>query len=63
MITNIVVFFAILSLVYTLRFVVEFIIKFLSEEPKLMKLSKVDIVFLYLTISYLITFIIRWSNV
>jgi hypothetical protein len=63
MITNIVVFFAILSLVYTLRFVVEFIIKFFSEEPTLMKLSKVDTVFLYFAISYLITFIIRWPNV
>jgi hypothetical protein len=63
MITNIIIFFAVLSVVYLLRFIVEFFIKFFSEEPTIMKLSKVDTVVLYFAISYIITFLIRWTNV
>jgi hypothetical protein len=63
MMVNILVFLLVLSLVYILRFVSEFIIKLFSDEPSIMRLSKVDKVFLYLTISYIITFIIRWPNV
>jgi hypothetical protein len=63
MMTNVLIYFSILSLIYLLRFIFEFLIKLLSEEPSVMKISKYDEVFLYLSISYLITFIIIWPNV
>jgi len=63
MMTNVLIYFSVLSLIYLLRFIFEFLIKLLSEEPSVMKISKYDEVFLYLSISYLITFIIIWPNV
>jgi hypothetical protein len=63
MMINIIIFLMILSSLNLLRFIVEFLIKFFSEEPTIMKLSKIDTVLLYLSISYIITFIIRWPNV
>ncbi len=60
---NILVFLMVLSVVYLLRFVSEFVIKLFSDEPSIMQLSQVDKTFLYLSISYIITFIIRWPNV
>jgi hypothetical protein len=60
---NILVFLMVLSIVYLLRFVSEFVIKLFSDEPSIMQLSQVDKAFLYLSISYIITFIIRWPNV
>jgi len=63
MMTNVLIYFSILSLIYLLRFIFEFLIKLFSEEPSVMKISKYDEVFLYLSISYLITFIIIWPNV
>lgn len=63
MMVNIIIFLMILSVLNLLRFIVEFLIKFFSEEPTIMKLSKIDTVLLYLSISYIITFIIRWPNV
>jgi hypothetical protein len=60
---NILVFLMVLSIVYLLRFVSEFVIKLFSDEPSIMQLSQVDKTFLYLSISYIITFIIRWPNV
>jgi hypothetical protein len=58
MINEIKIFFLILSVVFSLRFVVEFIIKLLQEEPVPMKISKVNEVFLYLSLSYIITSLI-----
>jgi hypothetical protein len=63
MMTNVLIYFSVLSLIYLLRFIFEFLIKLFSEEPSVMKISKYDEVFLYLSISYLITFIIIWPNV
>jgi hypothetical protein len=63
MMINILVFLMVLSIVYLLRFVSEFVIKLFSDEPSIMQLSQVDKAFLYLSISYIITFIIRWPNV
>jgi hypothetical protein len=63
MMLNILVFLMVLSVVYLLRFVSEFVIKLFSDEPSIMQLSQVDKTFLYLSISYIITFIIRWPNV
>ena len=58
MINEIKVFLLVLSVVYTLRFILEFIIKLFQEEPVPMKLNKVNEVFLYLSLSYIITSII-----
>lgn len=58
MINEIKIFFLILSVVFSLRFVAEFIIKLLQEEPVPMKISKVNEVFLYLSLSYIITSLI-----
>lgn len=58
MINEIKIFFLILSVVFTLRFIVEFIVKLYQEEPVPMKINKVNEVFLYLSLSYIITSII-----
>jgi hypothetical protein len=58
MINEIKIFFLILSVVFTLRFVVEFIVKLYQEEPVPMKINKINEVFLYLSLSYIITSII-----
>jgi hypothetical protein len=58
MINEIKIFFLILSVVFSLRFVFEFIVKLLQEEPVPMKISKVNEVFLYLSLSYIITSLI-----
>jgi len=58
MIEQIKLFLFILSIVFSLRFVVEFVLKLFQEEPVPMKVSKVDEVVLYFTISYIITYLI-----
>lgn len=58
MINEIKIFFLILSVVFTLRFMVEFIVKLYQEEPVPMKINKINEVFLYLSLSYIITSII-----
>jgi hypothetical protein len=63
MVTNILIYLSVLSTLYVLRFCVEFLMKLFSEEPSIMKLTKIESVFLYLSVSYLITFIIIWPNV
>ncbi len=58
MIEQIKLFLFILSLVFTLRFVIEFIVKLFQEEPQPMEVNSVKEVFIYLAISYIITYII-----
>jgi hypothetical protein len=58
MINEIKIFFLILSIVFSLRFVFEFIVKLFQEEPVPMKINKVNEVFLYLSLSYIITSLI-----
>jgi len=58
MIEQIKLFLFILSLVFTLRFVFEFIIKLFQEEPQPMEVNSVKEVFIYLALSYIITYII-----
>ena len=57
-INEIKIFFLVLSFVYSLRFILEFIIKLIQEEPVPMKINKVNEVFLYLSLSYIITSLI-----
>lgn len=56
MIEQIKLFFFVLSFVYTLKFVFEFVVKLFQTEPVPMKVSKVNETFLYLSISYIITY-------
>jgi hypothetical protein len=58
MINEIKIFLLILSIVYSLRFVIEFVVKLLQEEPVPMKISKANEVLLYFSLSYIITSLI-----
>lgn len=59
MMYDIKIFLLILSIVYLTRYCVEFLLKFFSEaQPEPIKIDKIDRVFIYLSISYIITFII-----
>ena len=48
----------VLSTIYVLRFCIEFLIKFFSEEPSILKLTKIESALFYLAVSYIITFLI-----
>jgi len=51
-------FLFILSIVYILRFVVEFVLKLMDNNPSVLKVSNTNQVFLYFAISYFITYFI-----
>jgi len=52
-------FLFVLSVIYTLRFIIEFALKLiLQNNPDPMKISNVNQIFLYFSISYIITFIL-----
>lgn len=55
MINNIFVFLFVLSTVYILRFVVEFIFQLTQETPKTIELSNIEKVIFYIAFSYIIT--------
>lgn len=55
MINNIFVFLFVLSTVYILRFVVEFIFQLTQENPKTIELSNIEKVIMYIAFSYIIT--------
>lgn len=57
-INEIKIFLLILSIVYSLRFIIEFVVKLLQEEPVPMKISKANEVLLYFSLSYIITSLI-----
>lgn len=56
MLIKIELFLFILSVIFSLRFVIEFFVRFKDENPKPMEISKTNQVFLYLAISYIITY-------
>ena len=58
MIKAISVFLFILSIVFILRYVVEIFLAIRSDVPKPININKVIEVFLYLSISYILTFLI-----
>lgn len=58
MIHKIELFLFILSCVYSLKFVIEFIARFTEKDPQPMVIDKTNQVFLYMAISYIITFIL-----
>lgn len=57
MMEQIKLFLFVLSIVYTLRFIVEFALKLITQDnPEPMRISNVNQIFLYFSISYIITF-------
>jgi hypothetical protein len=51
-------FFFVLSIIYSLKFVFEFLMRFREENPEPIEIHKVDKVFLYFTTAYIITYIL-----
>lgn len=58
MLKQIEIFLFILSSIYLLRFVIEFLVRFKDEVPKPMEISNVNQVFIYLAVAYVITYLI-----
>jgi hypothetical protein len=56
MINEIKLFLFVLSIIYILRFVVEFSIKLPQENPEAMEVTPIEKVFIYLALSYFITY-------
>jgi len=52
------IFLFILSIIYSIPFIIEFGIKFFQEEPTPMKINEIEKTILYFTSSYIITFIL-----
>jgi hypothetical protein len=49
-------FLFVLSIIYSLRYIFEFVFKLTQEDSQPMKLSKVEGIFLYFATSYIITY-------
>jgi hypothetical protein len=49
-------FLLVLSIINVLRFVVEFVFKLIQENPEPLEVTKTETVFLYLSLSYIITY-------
>jgi hypothetical protein len=58
MINNIELYLFILSIVFILRFVGEFVVKLFITDAEPLSLTKYEKVFFYLTFSYIITYIL-----
>jgi hypothetical protein len=58
MMIQIKLFLLVLSIVYLVRFIVEFVIRLTQENPDPMKMSKIEQVSQLLAISYIITYIL-----
>ena len=52
------IFLFVLSSIYLFRFILEFLIRFRDEVPKPMEISSSNQIFIYLAVSYIITFLI-----
>jgi hypothetical protein len=56
MMLEIKIFLFVLSVIFTLRFLLEFVIKLFEENPSVLVISKYNQGFLYFAISYIITY-------
>jgi len=56
---NIFLFLLILSIIFTSKYLFEFFYKFTQTNPEPLKITKEERIFLYLSISYIITYILR----
>lgn len=52
------IFLLVSSLIYCLKFLSEFLLKFTDENPEPIKVSVIEKIFLLVAVSYIITFII-----
>lgn len=52
------IFFFVFSIIFLLRYLVEFFIMLRDENPKPMAINKVTEIFIYVAVSYVITFLI-----
>jgi len=51
-------FFFVLSILYSLHFVVEFVLRLTQEDPEPMKLTKLELLSQLVSLSYIITYIL-----
>lgn len=51
-------FLLVLSIIYVVRFIAEFGIKLLQDNPEPLEITKTETVFMYMAISYIITYIL-----
>jgi hypothetical protein len=58
MIKNIELYLFILSIVYLGKYIIELALRLRQDNPKEMKLSKIQEISIYLSLSYLITYIL-----
>ena len=56
MINKIEIFLLVLSCVFLLKFVIEFLIQLKEENPKTITISNIERILFHLTISYIITY-------
>lgn len=56
MIHDIKLYLFILSVVYTLKFIIDFVWRFTQEDPEPMVITKIDKSLLYFTIAYILTY-------
>lgn len=52
------IFFFVLSIIFLLRYIVEFVIMLRDDNPKPLTINKTIEVFIYVAVSYIITFLI-----
>ena len=52
------IFFFVLSIIFLLRYVSEFLLALRDENPKQITINKVTEIFIYFAVSYIITFLI-----
>lgn len=52
------IFFFVFSIIFLLRYAIEFIIMLRDDNPKPMTINKVTEIFIYVSVSYIITFLI-----
>jgi hypothetical protein len=58
MINELKLFLLILSIIFTLRFVFEFVFKLFQENPEQIKINKTEKVLLHVATAYIITYIL-----
>ena len=58
MLQQIKIFLFVLSIIYTLRFVVELVIRLFQDNPEPIQLSKLEQFYQFIALSYIITFIL-----
>jgi hypothetical protein len=58
MINELKLFLLVLSLIFTLRFVFEFVFKLFQENPEQIKINKTEKVLLHVATAYIITYIL-----